>query len=39
MSPTEFYMIYEMKRPRDPATDYAGRLTQEVVEELYNLLD
>lgn len=39
MSPDEAHHLYDMKRPRDPENDYAGKLTQEDVERLYNLLD
>jgi len=39
MSPAEWWRLYEMKRPRDPETDYAGRLTHRDVEELYGLLE
>ena len=39
MSPEEWWRLYEMKRPRDPETDYAGRLRQSDVEELYQMLE
>ena len=39
MSPEEWWRMYEMRRPRDPETDYAGRLRQSDVEELYQMLE
>lgn len=39
MTPAEFYLIYETKRPRDPETDYAGRLSDDDCAELYSLLE
>lgn len=32
----EFLLEYDAVRPRDPARDYAGKLTQADVEELSN---
>jgi len=34
MTPEEFWLIYEAKRPRNPETDYAGGLTDDVLDEL-----
>lgn len=39
MTPQEFYLLYDLKRPRDPSIDYAGTLTERDCEELYALLD
>lgn len=39
MTPHEFYLIWEARRPRDPETDYAGSLTDKACAELYELLD
>lgn len=39
MSPEEWWRLYEMKRPRDPLTDYAGKLREEDCAELYELLE
>ena len=38
MTPHEFYLLYEMKRPRDEMFDYAGGLTEKDCEELYEML-
>lgn len=34
MTPAEFWRIYECKRPRDPETDYAGTLNDEIIDNL-----
>jgi hypothetical protein len=39
MSMGEWWRIYEVKRPKDPDTDYAGKLNETQVMELYELLD
>jgi len=39
MTPTEFWRLHEMKRPKDPAVDYAGGLTQEDVEAMWEMLN
>lgn len=36
MSIQEFYWLHEMRRPRNPATDYAGTLTRQDCEALYH---
>jgi hypothetical protein len=38
MTPSEWWLIYEVKRPRDTQTDFAGMLSDNDVEELYELL-
>lgn len=38
MCPEEWWRLYEIKRKRDPATDYAGKLTEAECAELYALL-
>lgn len=39
MSPTEWWLVYEAKRPRDVELDYAGTLTEEAALELYDMLE
>ncbi len=39
MCPQEWWLIYEMKRPRDKATDYAGNLDERTAAELYEMLE
>jgi hypothetical protein len=39
MSPAEWWLIYDMKRPRDKELDYAGTLTESDCEELAALLE
>jgi len=39
MSPEEWWLLYDMKRPRDRQSDYAGTLTESDVVELYELID
>lgn len=39
MTPQEWWRIYEIKRPRDKTIDYAGSLTQEDVEALWEMLN
>lgn len=34
MTPQEWWRIYEVKRPRDPSTDYAGSLSADDVARL-----
>jgi hypothetical protein len=38
MSPAEWWLLYEAKRPRDKELDYAGSLTDADCAELYDLL-
>ncbi len=38
MTPEEWWRLYEIKRPRDPFTDYAGSLTERDCAELYEML-
>ncbi|WP_141217763.1 phage tail assembly chaperone [Bordetella genomosp. 7] len=38
MTPAEWWRIYEVKRPRDKDTDYAGSLSQEDVERLNRMM-
>lgn len=38
MSPEEFWWLYDVKKPRDPSTCYAGTLSEDDVKELYELI-
>jgi len=38
LTPSEWWRIYEAKRPRDKNNDYAGSLTQSDVDEIGELL-
>jgi len=38
LTPSEWWRIYEAKKPRDPKNDYAGSLTQKDVDELQEML-
>jgi hypothetical protein len=38
MSPDEWWLVYEAKRPRDKELDYAGSLTEQTVTELAEML-
>jgi len=35
MTPEEFWRLYECKRPRDPEIDYAGGLSDDLLNELW----
>lgn len=39
MSPAEWWLIYESKRPRDKELDYAGGLDDQSLSELYDMLE
>jgi len=39
MTPAEFWRIHECKRPRDASRDYAGRLSEDDVAELWEMMD
>jgi len=39
MTPAEWWRLFDIKRERDPQTDYAGSLTDNACEELYELLE
>jgi len=39
MSPAEWWLIYEAKRPHDKSLDYAGTLTDDVCAELLDMLE
>jgi len=39
MSPAEWWLIYESKRPRDKETDYAGSLTDMDCADLAEMLE
>lgn len=39
MCPDEIWRLHELKRPRDPETDYAGSLRDSDVQHLYGLLN
>lgn len=39
MTPEEWWRIYEIRRPRDPDSDYAGELREADCRELYALLE
>ena len=39
MSPAEWWLIYESKRPRDKELDYAGSLTDDNCAELMDMLE
>lgn len=34
MTPQEWWLLYHIKRPRDPSIDYAGGLSESDVERL-----
>lgn len=36
MGLVDYYWLYDVKRPRNPTTDFAGSLTKSVVESLYH---
>ena len=38
MTVAEFYLLYDTKRERDPAVDYAGGLSEDDCAELYKVL-
>ena len=38
MSPEEWWLLYEAKRPRDKDLDYAGGLTELEVSELFDMM-
>jgi hypothetical protein len=38
MSPVEWWLIYEAKRPRDRELDYAGSLNESEVSELFDMM-
>lgn len=38
MDPEEWWWIHEMKSPRDKSTHFAGRLSEDDVKELYEML-
>lgn len=38
MSPEEWWWLYEARRPRDREADYAGKLTEQDCEELYEMI-
>jgi hypothetical protein len=39
MSPDEWWLVYESKRPRDKELDYAGTLTEQDCADLFDLLE
>lgn len=39
MTVQEFYLLVDTRRPRDPAVDYAGGLTETTCASLYDLLE
>lgn len=39
MSPDEWWLIYETKRPRDPELDYAGSLDDNTISDLLTMLE
>lgn len=39
MTPGEFWLLYEQKRPRDPEIDYAGSLKEDDLAELWSMMD
>lgn len=39
MTPAEWWRIYELERPKDPKTDYAGTLTRADVERLEGMMN
>jgi hypothetical protein len=39
MSPDEWWLIFESKRPRDPELDYAGNLNDAVAADLLAMLE
>lgn len=39
MTCEEWWWLYDVKRPKNPATDYAGTLTQDDVDELSAMFD
>lgn len=38
MTLQEFYLLYDMKRDRDEATDYAGGMTEDTTHDLWREL-
>ena len=38
MTPSEFYLLYDIKRERDPDIDYAGRLDERTLSDLWREL-
>jgi hypothetical protein len=38
MSPQEWWLIYEAKRPRNREVDYAGNLSEADVSELFDMM-
>jgi hypothetical protein len=38
MSSEEWWWLYAVKKPRDKASNYAGRLTEDDCAELYELI-
>ena len=38
LTPSEWWRIYEARRPRDKNTDYAGDLTEKDVQKIGELL-
>lgn len=39
MSPAEWWLIYEAKRPRDKDLDFAGQLNESDVSDLWEMLE
>jgi len=39
MTPAEFWLIHEAKRPRDPEQDYAGTLRDDDVSDLWAMMN
>ena len=38
MSPQEWWLVYEAKRPRNKELDYAGNLNEADVSELFDMM-